>query len=315
MKLQEIFRKCDFDRMFEYIIKFHPKSEGSRFAYLVAYELLCDMEAEEGREYDIVPNPYAKKSKEPASEITVWCSDLEGCNWQKALGAEMNFCPEAEKVPLDMIAGICLWHITFYGFNPDEEEEFFNNMGDEESSEDGPAYMVDILSEETKALRPDLVELGHKEYEKQYRIYRKSYMKELTDLADQGDMFGQFFLAEEYRRGVHGKYINLKKAFPLYQVSAEQGFYRAQVMLAFCYQYGIGTDVDLDMARIVFKLAGKSRKGHGKPEEHLAMLEVNEENYDEALHWFEEAQRKGNQTVKSYIWYLEKKKFKEKIIW
>ena len=105
------------------------------------------------------------------------------------------------------------------------------------------------------------------------------------------------------------------EAFPLYQVSAEQGFYRAQVMLAFCYQYGIGTDVDLDMARIVFKLAGKSRKGHGKPEEYLAMLEVNEENYDEALHWFEEAQRKGNQTVKSYIWYLEKKKFKEKIIW
>ena len=111
------------------------------------------MEAEEGREYDVVPNPYAKESEGPASEIIVWCSDLEGCNWQKALGAEMNFCPEAEQVPLDMIAGICLWHITFYGFNPDEEEETFNHMGEEESSEDGPAYMVDILSEETKALR------------------------------------------------------------------------------------------------------------------------------------------------------------------
>ena len=36
--------------MFEYIVKFDSKSEGSRFAYLVAYELLCDMEAEEGRE-------------------------------------------------------------------------------------------------------------------------------------------------------------------------------------------------------------------------------------------------------------------------
>ena len=53
-----------------------------------------------------------------------------------------------------MIAGICLWHITFYGFNPDEEEETFNNMGKEDSSEDGPAFMVDILSEETKALQP-----------------------------------------------------------------------------------------------------------------------------------------------------------------
>ncbi len=73
---------------------------------MVAYELLCDMEAEEGREYDIVPNPYAKESEGPASEIIVWCFDLEGCNWQKALGAEMNFCPEAELVPLDMIACI-----------------------------------------------------------------------------------------------------------------------------------------------------------------------------------------------------------------
>ena len=45
-----------------------------------------------------------------------------------------------------------------------------------------------------------------------------------------------------------------------------------------------------------------------KPEEHLAMLEVNEENYDEALRWFKEAQSKGNRTVKSYIWYLERSK-------
>ncbi|MCP5978466.1 hypothetical protein NL364_28665, partial [Klebsiella pneumoniae] len=84
MKLQELLRKCDFDKMFEYIVKFDSKSEGCRFAYLVAYELLCDMELEEdNREYDIVPNPYAKESEGPASVITVWCSDLEGCNWQK----------------------------------------------------------------------------------------------------------------------------------------------------------------------------------------------------------------------------------------
>ena len=106
-------------------------------------------------------------------------------------------------MPLDMIAGICLWHITFYGFNPDEEEETFNNMLEEESSEDGPAYMVDILSEETKALRPDLVKLGHKEYEKQFRVYRKAYMKELTELAGQGDKFGQFF----WLKNTEGVYI------------------------------------------------------------------------------------------------------------
>jgi TPR repeat protein len=197
MKLQELLRKGSFDRMFGYIVKFDPKQEGSRFCYQAAYALLCDMEAETGREYDVVPNPYAKEKEGVAREITVWCPELEGCNWQKALGAEM--------VPLDMIAGICLWHITFYGFNPDEEEETFNNMVEEEFSEDDSVYMV---------------------------------------------------------------------------------------KLAFCYEYGLGTDVDLDMARAMFKQAGQSENGHGKPEEHLAMLEVNEENYSEALHWFKEAQRK-----------------------
>ena len=307
MILQELLRKGDFDKMFEYIVKFHPKSEGSQFAYQVAYELLCDMKAEEGGEYDVVPNPYAKKEKGAASEITVWCPYLEGCNWQKALGAEMNFCPEAKKVPLDMIAGICLWHITYYGYNLDEQKETFKNMREEESPQDEPAYMEDILSEETKELRPDLVELEYKEYDRQFRIYRKAYMKELTDLAEHGDRYGQFFLAEEYREGVHKKHIDLKKAFSLYLASAEQGLYSAQVMLAFCYEYGIGTGVDLDQARAMFKLAGQSENSHGKPEEHLAMLEVDEGNYDEALRWFKEAQRKGNPTVKSYIWYLERR--------
>jgi hypothetical protein len=41
------------------------------------------------------------------------------------------------------------------------------------------------------------------------------------------------------------------------------------------------------------------------------MLEVNEENFPEALRCFKEAQRKGNRTVKSYIWYLERKYSKE----
>ena len=69
-------------------------------------------------------------------------------------------------------------------------------------------------------------------------------------------------------------------------------------MLAFCYEYGLGTEIDLDKARAMFKQAGQSEKGHGKPEEYLAMLEVNEENYDEALRWFKEAQRRSKLRMK-----------------
>ena len=53
MKLQELLRKCDFDRMFEYIVKFDPKSEGSRFAYLVAYELRITGSPDHFQESDI----------------------------------------------------------------------------------------------------------------------------------------------------------------------------------------------------------------------------------------------------------------------
>ena len=32
MKLQELLRKRNFDKMYEYIVKFDPYSEGNRFA-------------------------------------------------------------------------------------------------------------------------------------------------------------------------------------------------------------------------------------------------------------------------------------------
>ena len=79
MKLQELFKQTDFDKMFDYIVKFHPKSENSWYGYRVAYELLCDMEPEGNGEVDVVPNRYAKE--EGDSEFIVWCPDLEGREW------------------------------------------------------------------------------------------------------------------------------------------------------------------------------------------------------------------------------------------
>ena len=66
MTLQELLRKGNFDWMFDYIVKFDPKQKGTRFCYQAAYASLCDMEAEAGREYDVVPNPYAKEKEEVA---------------------------------------------------------------------------------------------------------------------------------------------------------------------------------------------------------------------------------------------------------
>ena len=132
-------------------------------------------------------------------------------------------------------------------------------------------------------------------------------MKELEALANQGDKYGLFFLGDELLRERKAKVRDVKRAFSLISVSANQGFIKARIALASFYEYGIGTDIDLDKAREQYKLASESEKGHGKPEEYLAMLEVRDENYDEALKWFKQALQKGNNGVKSYIWYLEKK--------
>lgn len=133
------------------------------------------------------------------------------------------------------------------------------------------------------------------------------FLKELEDLANQSDKYGQFFLGDELLKGRKVKARDVKRAFSLISTSANQGFLKARIALASLYKYGIGTDINLDKAREQYKLASESENGRGKPEEYLAMLEVKEENFDEALKWFKQALQKGNKGVSSYIWYLEKK--------
>ena len=135
-------------------------------------------------------------------------------------------------------------------------------------------------------------------------IYRAAREEELNALASQGDKYGQYFLAEAYGRG---KNKDLEKAFSLYRASAEQGFSRARNMLAIFYENGIGTERNLDKAREQYRLAMEAPYSRGIPEENLAHLELREGNYADAVYWFKEAAKKGNNVGKSYIWFLEKK--------
>jgi tetratricopeptide (TPR) repeat protein len=308
MKLQELFKSADFDKMFEYIVKFDHKMADSRFGFLVAYDMLCNMKLDGDYEkLEIVPNPY-KDDEGENQEFYAWCSELEGCRWENVIGCEVVYSPELPAIPpRDMIAGICLWHLTFYGFSPEERDNHFEDIYEDDSSENKePEYVEDIISEETKRLRPNPA--GEEdEYDKLWPIYHDTYMKELETLVNQGDKYGQYFLGHEFMHGYGGTKIDLKRALSLISASASQGFLKAQIVLAYCYEKGIGTDVDFDKAREQYKLAAKSTNGRGVPEEYLAFLEARVENYDEALHWFKEAQLKGNKNVNPYILYLEKK--------
>lgn len=144
MNLLDLLKKGNFDKMYEYIVRFDPYSEGNRSAYLAAYELLCNMEVEEGREYKVEHNFFERLHDRSTKVTPVLCPGLEGCNWKKALGAEMKICSEAEDVPLDIIAAVCLWHITYYGFTPEGQEEMFTDEQEEKRYQEIKDYEKEV---------------------------------------------------------------------------------------------------------------------------------------------------------------------------
>jgi hypothetical protein len=308
MTLQELFRTSNFDQAFAYISKFHPKSANSRFPYTVAYEYLCQIEAKPGIEICFTKRPLYEDDCAP--DVNVWCSVLEGINWNEAMGAEVVVSDEITDAPLDMIVGMALWHITFYGFSPDEQHETFENWSrDEEPVHDEPEDEDDILSDATKALYPDMnsmLELPDGEYDRLYDIYSAACLKELTEKAENGDKYAQFFLARIFDEGYYGVEVNPDKAFELYQKSATQGFYRAQNNLGRCYSQGIGTDKNIEKAKEYYELATHSPHTQGVPEENLGFVELDSGNKERALYWFGEAAKKGSISSKPFIWYLER---------
>lgn len=133
MTFQELLKKADFEKMFEYIAKFYPKTARPKDKkwYKKAYDILMTLtpKAEEG-EYARVTNYKADQDEPCQEEVHPWCMDLEGCKWEHALGFELEIDDAVKDAPLDMIAGICLWHLTFYGFTPEQQDEYFDSLID-----------------------------------------------------------------------------------------------------------------------------------------------------------------------------------------
>ena len=307
MTLQELFRTTDFDQMFDYIVKFHPQSASSKLAYEVAYEQLCEFEPVKGDDtVRVTMRELDEDDKAP--EINVWCHELEGCNWNEPLGCEVVVDDAVKDAPQAMIAGMCLWHITFYGFSPEEQHQKFESWTDDKPSDkDDPDNDDDILSEATKALYPDFGSLDDDDYDKQYEVYSEACLKELRELAAKGDVFGLFFLGKVYDEGFYGVEPDKKKALNLYHQSAAKGYYKAQNNVGQFYEHGIGTEVDLEKAREYYHLSAQSDKSKGNPEENLGLLELRCGNKDEALRWLQKAVDKGNVSMKPYIWYIGRK--------
>ena len=52
---------------------------------------------------------------------------LDGDAWEDALAKEIVIAEDVQ-IPIEKIAMLCLWEITFYGFSPEQIHETFDNM-------------------------------------------------------------------------------------------------------------------------------------------------------------------------------------------
>jgi TPR repeat protein len=147
------------------------------------------------------------------------------------MGGEVVLAPEIADAPTDMIAAVSLYELTYYGFSPDERRKFPERMFGKPNPSDGPNE-DDLLSEETKALCPDLDEYfdrSDEEYDKQYALYSEYVIRELKALADGGNKYGQFYLGKAYGEGSYGLEIDKAEAFRLFKESADQASSRLKI--------------------------------------------------------------------------------------
>ena len=83
-----------------------------------------------------------------------------------------------------------------------------------------------------------------------------SALKELQPLAEKGDAYAQFHLAELYSNGT-GVAMDEKLAVSWYKKSAAQGYVDAQTMLGIMYEHGAGTQKDFNKAASWYRKAAE----------------------------------------------------------
>ena len=111
----------------------------------------------------------------------------------------------------------------------------------------------------------------------------------LLHQAELGIDSAQFKVSKCYLLG-HGVDADDHKAFEWMKKSAEQGYYKAQTGMGIYYNTGVGVDSDKTQAIEWFKKA--IEQGDPKAMSNLAGVYYDLEDYELALHWYNEAAKK-----------------------
>lgn len=123
LTLRELIMKSNFDRMMEIIIDFDPKMSNQGGAFLKACHYIRDMKLKPHSE-DYFLAKYDHQYNVPYIGV------LEGIRWSEYLGYQVKrdkdlHCNDT------VLAAHCLWHLTFYGYTPEEQRANFDRQNEE----------------------------------------------------------------------------------------------------------------------------------------------------------------------------------------
>lgn len=128
MKLQEILSSVNIEKVLPIIEKWYYSDEGEEFTckegYVKAYNELCQMvPADTGTRYDGMEPQEIEGYEEdfiikaPDEDFTTpWCMKLEFRRWDILIDKDI-YVEEGLHITPEEMAAVCLWHITFCGFD------------------------------------------------------------------------------------------------------------------------------------------------------------------------------------------------------
>lgn len=122
MTLRELLRACTFDDIAEVICK-DERSAGSVEGYREAYDILLNMEPWDEQPYDILVTLYHGYQCEELKAPLLYAHHLEGCKWQEYIDGHI-YVVENAVFTKEQLAFRIMWHLTFYGFSPEDQEEY-----------------------------------------------------------------------------------------------------------------------------------------------------------------------------------------------
>lgn len=127
MTLRELLSACDFSKIAEYVKadkQFYDHVE----AFREAYDILLHTDATAEGCYPINVSWYELSPHEGEGRI-LFASTIEGLPWTQLIEGDIYITDEdIKEEPKELLAYRLLWHLTFYGFTPEDKEETWYNI-------------------------------------------------------------------------------------------------------------------------------------------------------------------------------------------